>query len=63
MRIPLTAAILNYPVVIIEMYLKCFPELVSHLECGMTTERVEISSFTSIEIKEIKRAHIGSALI
>ena len=47
---------------IIEVYLQCFTESVSLRDIGKPTSRAEISSPSSLYLKAVKRAHIGSAL-
>ena len=49
--------------VIIEVYLQCFTESVSLRDIGKPTSRAETSSPSSLYLKAVKGAHIGSALI
>ena len=48
--------------VIIEVYLHCLTESVSLRDLGKPTSRAEISSPSSLYLKAVKGAHIGSAL-
>ena len=48
---------------IIEVYLQCFTESVSLRDLGKPTSRAEIISPSSLYLKAVKGAHIGSALL
>ena len=45
-----------------EVYLQCFTESVSLRDIGKPTLRAEISSSSSLYLKAVKGAHLGSAL-
>ena len=64
MFILLTPALYFITTVIIEVYLSvCFTESISLRGIGKSTSRTEISSPSSLYLKAVKGAHIGSALI
>ena len=48
--------------VIIEVYLQCFTESVSLRDIDKPTSRAEITSPSSLYLKAVKGAHIGSVL-
>ena len=63
MRIPLTPVLCFLSTVIIEVCTQCFTESVSLRDIGKSTSRAEISSPSSLYLKAVKGAHIGSALV
>ena len=62
MCLPLTPLLYFLTTVIVEVYSQCFAESVSLRDIGMSTSRAEISSPSSLYLKAVKGAHIGSAL-
>ena len=62
MCILLTPVLYFITTVIIEVYLQCFTESVSLRGIGKPTSRAEVSSPSSLYLKAVKGAHIGSAL-
>ena len=62
MCIPLTPMLLVLITVINIIHLSCFTESVSLRDIGKPTSRAEISSPSSLYLKAVKGAHIGSAL-
>ena len=58
----LTPGLYFITTVIIEGYLQCFIELVSLRDIGKPTSRAEISSPSSLYLKAVKGAHLGSDL-
>ena len=62
MCIPLTPVLLVLNTVINIIHPQCFAESVSLRDIGKPTSRAEISSPSSINLKAVKRTHIGSAL-
>ena len=61
MCILLTPVLYFITTVMIEVYLQCFTESVSLRDIGNPTSRPEISSPSSLYLKAVKAAHIGSA--
>ena len=62
MCIPLKPVLTLLHIVIIEVYLQCFTELVSLRDIGKPTSRAEISSLSALYFTSVKGAHLGSAL-
>ena len=62
MCIPLTPVLYFLTTVIIEVHPQCFSESVSLRDICKSTSRAEISSPSSLFLKAVKGAHIGSAL-
>ena len=62
MCIPLTPVLLVLITVINIIHPSCFTESVSLRDIGKSTSRTEISSPSSLYLKAVKGAHIGSAL-
>ena len=62
MCILLTPVLYFIASVIIDVYLQCFTESVSLRDIGKPTARAEISSPSSLYLKAVKGAHLGSAL-
>ena len=61
MGIHLTPVLYCITTVLIEVYLQCFTE-VSLRDIGKPAWCAEINSASSIYLKAVKRAHLGSAL-
>ena len=62
MCIPLTPVLTLLYIVIIEVHLKSFTELVSLRDIGKPTSSAEISSPSSLSFKAVKGVRIGTAL-
>ena len=62
MCIPLTPLLYFLTTVIVEVHSQCFTESVSLRDLSKSTSRAEISSPSSLFLKAVKGAHIGSAL-
>ena len=63
MCIHLTPVLYCITTVLIEVYLLCLFESVSLRDIGKPTSRAQIGSPSSLYLKAVKGAHLGSALI
>ena len=62
MCILLTPVLFCITTVFIELHLQCFIESVNLRDLGKPTSRAEISSPSSLYLKAVNGAHLGSAL-
>ena len=62
MCVSLTPVLFFITTVIIEIYLQCFTDWVSLRDIDQPTSSAEVSRPSSLYLKAVKGAHIGSAL-